>query len=692
MKHSITVKFLVVLLTAVSLVAAFAGAAGIVSMESAGLYVTSLDELQSHEYESIARTIATNYANLYAAETLGDVPYLLKQSLYSDPSDRSDADHWFVQLQLEGVTLSEFGEKNALSAPAMVKTYTITPQYLIVSDKHPYENNSSEQAPTEETAAPEQPDAPPAQAVPKPDNYLYTTQDTFWSNGKFASYYLSYYEAPTYTVTVYMEEAVLESSSLNILTTTYPYRYTCIAVLALGLLLFAAGMVFLFSVAGKDPSGQIRPGGLARIPLDVYALITAACIFLLVRLYLYLSRWMQSAGPHPGKLSLITVDLLAITLLGIGFLYALAAQVKVKGNYWWHHSFIGWLCAKIWRFLRFLWRSANSLLQLMPVVWQWVLTAALMGIAICTACLLAMWRTATAPILIVILLICAAVVLYGGYCFGALIRGAKRMSDGDLNHKIPEKNLIGGFRDFAMQLNSLSETAKLSAENEMRSERMKSELITNVSHDIKTPLTSIINYVDLLQKPHTEQQAAEYLDVLSRQSGRMKRLIEDLMELSKASTGNVSVNIISLNAAEAVNQALGEFSDKLESAQLIPVFHQPAEPVMIRGDGRLTWRVLSNLLSNAVKYALPATRLYIDLAQFEDKVMLSLKNVSREELTIDGDELMERFVRGDASRKSEGSGLGLNIAKSLMEVQGGDMQLLLDGDLFKVTLIFPADN
>ena len=182
------------------------------------------------------------------------------------------------------------------------------------------------------------------------------------------------------------------------------------------------------------------------------------------------------------------------------------------------------------------------------------------------------------------------------------------------------------------------------------------------------------------------------MEVLSRQSSRMKKLIEDLMELSKASTGNVSVNITSLNAAEAVNQALGEFSDKLEGARLSPVFHHPNEPVMMRSDGRLTWRVLSNLLSNAVKYALPGTRLYIDLAQFEDKVLLSLKNVSREALTLDSDELMERFVRGDVSRKSEGSGLGLNIAKSLMEIQGGQMQLLLDGDLFKVTLIFPADH
>lgn len=695
MKHSITVKFLVVLLTAVSLVAAFAGAAGIVSIERAGLYVTSLDELQNHEYKSIARTIATNYARLYAAETLGDVPYILKQELYSNPANRNDTNHWYIRLQEHGVTVSEFGSAQALNQCAAVEEFTLSPLYPIVSTRSP-EDIEDEEDPTADPG--DLPDLeqtsgnPVMQDSPVPENWLYYEQETVWSGGKLVTYYLYYYQAPEYVVNVFLQEKVLESSSLHILTTMYPYRYTCIAVLAIGLLFFAAGMVFLFWIAGKDASGQIRPGGLNRLPLDIYALIVAGCVFLLIRLIIYLSDWMQSEGPHPGKLSLITVVLLAITVLGIGFLYALAAQIKVKGGYWWHHSFLGWLCAKAWLFLRLLWRSGSTLIRLMPVIWQWLLVAAIMGISICTACLLTMWYTAAAPALIVILLTCAIIVLYGGYCFGALISGAKRMSEGDLNHKIPERHLLGGFRDFAMQLNTLSETAKLSAENEMRSERMKSELITNVSHDIKTPLTSIINYVDLLQKPHTAQQEAEYLEVLSRQSSRMKKLIEDLMELSKASTGNISVNITSVNAAEAVNQALGEFSDKLEGARLPPVFHHPNEPVMMRSDGRLTWRVLSNLLSNAVKYALPGTRLYIDIAQFEDKVLLSLKNVSREALTLDSDELMERFVRGDVSRKSEGSGLGLNIAKSLMEIQGGQMQLLLDGDLFKVTLIFPADE
>lgn len=691
MKHSIGVKFLVILLTAFSLVAAFSGVTGIVSMESAGLYVNSLDELHNHEYESIARTIANNYANLYAAEELGDVPYLLKQNLYPNPANRSDTDYWYVSLRQDGVTVSEFGASGVLNHYTAVEEFIISPLYPIVSSKSPDEETpDATETETPPTAA-QDPRSTNLRATSVPEDYLYYEQETMWSGGKLVTYYLYYYQAPEYVVNVFLQEQVLENSSLHILTSMYPYRYTCIAVLIMGLILFAAGMVFLFWSAGKTSDGQIRPGGLNQIPLDVYALIVAIGIFLLIQLFKYLSRWTESEGPHPGNLSLLIVNLFAMTLLCIGFLLALAAQIKVKDAYWWHHSAIGWCCTQIGEGIRFLWRGGSALTRLMPVIWQWLLAAAVMGILICTAGIFAMWHTAAAFLLIAVLLICAGIVLYGGYCFGTLLSGVKRMSQGNLNHKIPEKYLSGSFRDFAAELNALSETAMLAAEHEMRSERMKSELITNVSHDIKTPLTSIINFVDLLQKPHTEQQRSEYLEVLSRQSERMKKLIEDLMELSKASTGNITVHIVSMDATETVNQALGEFSDKLEAARLTPVFRQPEEPVMMRSDGRLVWRVLSNLLSNAVKYALPDTRLYIDLSRFEDKVLLSLKNISKEELTVHADELMERFVRGDTSRKSEGSGLGLNIAKSLMEVQGGQMQLLLDGDLFKVTLIFPAD-
>ncbi|MBP3304655.1 MAG: HAMP domain-containing histidine kinase [Oscillospiraceae bacterium] len=689
MKHSLTAKFLAILLAAFSLVSAFGGGVGIVAMESAGLYVNGLDELQAQEYKSISAAVAHSYAELYAVNHLGNLPNNLKKMLYTNPADRGDAEYWCVKLQQGDAVLVDPGPVDAYT---FVKTYTVTPQYPIVSYYITSDSSSPEATtPTESTESSE------GTETNVPEGYLYTDRIRIWEDNWLAVYDLYYYEAPQYTVTVYMQEGVLESSSVHILTSIYPHRYDCIALLAVSLVVFAACLVFLFWSAGTAPGGEIRPGGLNRIPLDIYALVAVGGIALLTVLFFKLCNWMDYGGPHPGNLSLIGVNLLVITLLGIGLLFAFAAQIKLKNGYWWRHSVIGWCCVKVGRFIRKLWRGFKELISLLPVIWQWLLTAVCMVLSTVITFVLYICAIGQAffavfffLLFLLDLAVCTGIILYGGYAFGTLMKGVRKMNEGDLSCKIPTKHLHGSFLDFARQLNALSETAKIAAENEMKSERMKSELITNVSHDIKTPLTSIINFVDLLRKPHTQEEGEQYLEVLQRQSERMKKLIEDLMELSKANTGNITVNIVRMDAVETVNQALGEFSDKLAAVGLVPVFRQPAEPILMEADGRLVWRVLSNLLGNAVKYAMPGTRLYIDLMRAEDQVLLSLKNVSREELNINADELMERFVRGDAARNSEGSGLGLNIAKSLMEVQNGQLRLLLDGDLFKVTLIFPA--
>ena len=391
----------------------------------------------------------------------------------------------------------------------------------------------------------------------------------------------------------------------------------------------------------------------------------------------------------------------------------------VQGTFTYTEKFLRWLIPvflaslirKTWHFLRnaaiWLYETADTLLRLfftalgkafrwfgwqlnrfyslLPLMWQWLVTGALLLLGVTFAVF-----TRSEGMLVLAVCLGLAVVIYGAMSFGILLDATKRMGKGDLETKVSDKNLVGSFREFAGDLNALADVAVVAAQKQLKSERMKTELITNVSHDIKTPLTSIINYVDLLQKPHTDEEQEVYLEVLSRQSGQLKKLIDDLMEMSKASTGNMTVEITAVNAVEAINQALGEFSDKLEKIQLTPVFRQPEEPIYMKADGRLAWRVLSNLLSNAYKYALPGTRLYIDLMELEGKVLISMKNISREELNVSADELLERFVRGDASRNTEGSGLGLNIAQSLMELQKGQLQLLVDGDLFKATLVFPA--
>lgn len=540
-----------------------------------------------------------------------------------------------------------------------------------------------------------------------------------------------YAQLPDYTVELTLAPGAYRfDSGYALLTQVWSCRNSLFFIMGACLLLFAVLAVYLCCAAGRKPgSEEVHAAGFNCIPLDIYLAGGGLIIF---GLFMVIVQFNDAAGLFTQNIQTLCAGMLmagyAMSLIFVSFCFACAAQFKTPGGYWWRNSVCwrcmnllvkcvkgcfsgcGWLLRKLpkaaavfWDFLlmlltplRWLWtqikktcakigKSVNRVYSMMPLTWQWLLTGFIMVMLLFAA-------LAGRSNLMVVLSLCAcvAVVLYGAYCFGILLESAKRMGKGDLDTKVDDKYLIGAFKSFAGDLNDLAGVAVVAAQKQLKSERMKTELITNVSHDIKTPLTSIINYVDLLQKPHTPEEEKTYLEVLNRQSQRLKKLIEDLMEMSKASTGNLTADITKLDAVESVNQALGEFADKLEKAQLTPVFRHPEESVAMMADGRLAWRVLSNLLSNTVKYALPGTRVYIDVMALEGKVIISLKNISRDELNVDADELMERFVRGDDSRNTEGSGLGLNIAKTLMELQKGQLQLLVDGDLFKVTLIFPG--
>ena len=260
------------------------------------------------------------------------------------------------------------------------------------------------------------------------------------------------------------------------------------------------------------------------------------------------------------------------------------------------------------------------------------------------------------------------------------------LAAGNLEAKIDTRKMARDIKRHAENLNAIGTGMTKAVEQRMKSERLKTELITNVSHDIKTPLTSIVNYVDLLEKEDLPEKATEYLAVLDRQSKRLKKLTEDLVEASKASTGNVAVRLTPILVNEIVHQAIGDYDERLTAGKLEVVVSTYEGNLIALADGRLLWRVLDNLLSNVCKYALAGTRVYIDLISRNDRVVVSMKNISRDPLNVNADELMERFVRGDSSRHTEGSGLGLNIAKSLMELMGGTFALSVDGDLFKAEL------
>ena len=270
-----------------------------------------------------------------------------------------------------------------------------------------------------------------------------------------------------------------------------------------------------------------------------------------------------------------------------------------------------------------------------------------------------------------------------------LHEASKRLASGDMSNPIDTTCMHWKFKEHAENINKVSDGIALAVEERIKSERFKTELITNVSHDIKTPLTSIINYVDLMKKENLEDEKIQgYIEVLDRQSARLKKLIEDLMEASKASTGNLAVNLEECDLSVLLSQVVGEFEEKLQKNQLEIIVDKPELPVNIMADGRHMWRVLDNLLNNACKYSLPGTRIYVTLKQETNDVVMTFKNISKDPLNIPSEELMERFVRGDSSRNTEGSGLGLSIAQSLTELMNGTLKLEIDGDLFKVTLRF----
>lgn len=319
---------------------------------------------------------------------------------------------------------------------------------------------------------------------------------------------------------------------------------------------------------------------------------------------------------------------------------------------------------------------------------------------ICLGIILAIWTLFTMPLieynrnLIEFLIIFAPAVIIPYIVWKyfnenqKIEEGAQRIAEGDVNYKIEDDMKFRANRSMRDSINNIGDGLNAALSEGMKNERMKTELITNVSHDLKTPLTSIINYIDLLKTDGLNSEKAEqYLDILDQKSQRLKNLTEDLVEVSKLNSGAAKLQMERLDLVQLVNQSLGEYMEKLAKNKLQIVKTIQEEPLYVLADGRKTWRLFENLYENAFKYAMPNTRVYVDVKNENGKAKVAIKNISKNPLNFSGDELMERFVRGDVSRTTEGSGLGLSIAKSIAQRQDGDMNIILDGDLFKVEVV-----
>ena len=462
-----------------------------------------------------------------------------------------------------------------------------------------------------------------------------------------------------------------------------------------------ACLVFLFMGAGhRKGKESARLNLLDKIPLDLYAAGCFALAFVWLLLFVELTEGMAYFfALSPEGITYLAFTCIVVYTAGLVALapfLSFATRVKAGGGIWWRNTAICWALKLCWRAVRWCWGLVKRFCG-----WLWYMTTKISIV----------WRTALIVLIVLVANFCIAIsIRYSGFalfcwlllmaavfllaCFGAwqmksLKAAGEKLAAGEFEYKIDTKHMYWEFKHHAENLNSIGDGMAAAVEQRMKSERLKTELITNVSHDIKTPLTSIINYVDLLERPHTPEEGAEYLEVLERQSKRLKKLTEDLVEASKASTGNMSVTLAPTSTLEIINQSLAEYGQRMEAGKLSVLINVPEPAPAVRADGRLLWRVMDNLFNNVVKYAMPETRVYVDVRTSEGNAVISVKNISRAALNVSAGELMERFVRGDASRSTEGSGLGLSIAKSLTELQHGQFSISTDGDLFKAEITLP---
>ena len=410
-----------------------------------------------------------------------------------------------------------------------------------------------------------------------------------------------------------------------------------------------------------------------KIPLDLMAVVFMLPIGFFVGYFNYASS--------------IAVALWGAAVLNCVFLFLITFVTRCKAGTVLKNNVIWYAIRLLWRILKAIGRWIGHLVRSIPLIWRTALVIA----AICLFILITgSYNSMLSLPMVLLYLLLMMFALYVAIGFATLQRGSKALAEGDYSKPVDTRFLRGDLKRCGENLNKVQQGVQRAVDERLRSERMKTELITNVSHDIKTPLTSIVNYVDLLKKePIENPKAQEYLEVLDRQSKRLKKLTEDLVEASKASSGVIPVDCQPTNVNVLLSQLEGEYEERLQKAELTMIVHPAAGDPVVRADGKLLSRVMDNLMNNIVKYAMPGTRVYAAAAADEQETTISIKNVSRNELNVSADELMERFVRGDSSRHTEGSGLGLSIARSLVELQGGRFEISIDGDLFRADISLP---
>lgn len=504
------------------------------------------------------------------------------------------------------------------------------------------------------------------------DVHIYTTETP-------VSHYITGYVSAVLTA----QDAYFNAD--RYLSLMYQYRYAVPIVGACSAVVMLLSLIFLVSSAGYHTGEDTAKAGIfEKIPYDVF---TAVLGITAAALLIFASEYVRD---NITGMVLGLAICLIWSLILLWWLMSTAVRIRTKTIL--ENNLIFKLLKITWNFLKKIKSKMGSLFGILPLVWKAGLIAGGFVMLDVISTVLINESEGFGIFLKFILwtvTILGTIVLV--YQLRLLEKGAQNLADGHLDEKIPENRLFSAFRKHAQNLNSLGDGMNKAVSDRLRSEMFRTELIANVSHDIRTPLTSIINYTDLLSKLNlTDETAQEYINVLSRQSARLRKLTEDVLEASKATTGSMKVEKEDMDLKVLLQQLEGEYAERFEAKHLTFISSIPDESLPVCADGRLLWRAFDNLFTNICKYAMEHTRVYLNAGLSDMQIHMTLRNISAVQLNIDADTLMERFVRGDRSRNTEGSGLGLSIAQSLINLQGGDMQLFIDGDLFKVAITLPA--
>lgn len=499
------------------------------------------------------------------------------------------------------------------------------------------------------------------------------------STGVSQEYFITLYVNPEFPANDAYKELA------NVVYLLYDLRYAAPIVALVSILVFLVCFIFLMCAAGHhnsvdEGSRKVLPSLLNGIPTDVFT--AAYCIVAAMGIAMGVS--FCSGAPS----TIVVLLIFGLAEIILGTIVCMEFAIRMKLRTFWKNTLIWKILRFLNKCLRLFFRGIKRIGEMMP----FVMDTLIVFFAICFFEFLGIMLFGSGELAVLWILekmVMFPAVVYFAWMCTQLKKGSAALAEGNLQYKMNTSHMILNFREQGENLNRIAQGINTAVEQRMKSEHLKTELITNVSHDLKTPLTSIINYADLIAaESGNSEKVAEYSSVLLRQSKRLKKLLDDLMEASKATTGNLEVTLQPCEIDVLLTQAVGEYEQRFEEKELKLITRQPEEQIRVMADGRHLWRVFDNLLGNICKYALEGSRVYLTVEEKESQVNIIFRNMSKYVLEVSGEELEERFVRGDKSRHMEGNGLGLSIAKSLMDLQGGRMEIITDGDLFKVVLTF----